>query len=238
MNKIDEGRQYYERCAAIRDQVLAERPDMWPAVHDRALSFNNEAFLYFPNGTDAAAARALHRKALKLIEDRAKVDPANFETKKVLAETLYYEATTALHSGDAKGAAEGYRRCLEIRKELAREPKAKMSQIDLMLALARCGEHAEAARIAEMLIKGPAKDGQLYFFAACGYALAAGAVASDAAMTCRYSDKALDCLREGKKGGWSDVASLETDPDLAPIRKETAFQALIAEFKQPADKRP
>ncbi len=229
MNKIDEGRQYYERCAAIRDEVLAERPDLWPAIYDRARSYNNAAFLCFPKGKDPAAARALHQKALALIDARAKADPANFETKKALAQTLYYEATAALYAGDTKAAAEGYRRCLELRKELAKEPKAKMSQLDLMLALGRCGEHAEAAKIAEMLVISPPKDEELYFFSACGYALAAG-TASDDALAHQYTGKALECIRKAKERGWADVASLESDPDLEPIRRDPAFQALLAEF--------
>jgi tetratricopeptide (TPR) repeat protein len=233
MNHVEEGRQYYDRCATLRDDVLAERPDFWPAVSDRARSYNNAGFLCFPRGNDPAAARALHREALELIEARAAADPANFETKAMLATTLYYEATTALHSGDAKAAAVGYRRCLDIRKALASEPKVKMSQVDLMLALARCGEHAEAARIAEMLVTSPPKDEQLYFFSACGYALAAGAAGSDPALVRRYTNNAIDCLRKGKERGWSDVASLETDPDLAPIRNDAAFQALLAEFAHP-----
>ena len=96
------------------------------------------------------------------IEARAKADPSNLETKTVLATTLYYDATCALQAGDSPRPPPGYRRCLEIRKALATEPKAKMSQVDLMVALARCGEHAEAAKIAELLIATPPKDEFLY----------------------------------------------------------------------------
>jgi eukaryotic-like serine/threonine-protein kinase len=232
MTQKDEGRQYYDRSAALRDGVLAEQPDFWPAIYDRARSYNNAAVLYFPKGDDPASARALHQKALELIDKRAQADPENFETKKVLAETLYYVATTALYSGDNKASADGYERCLKLRLELASEPKAKMSQIDVMLALARCGKHAEAAKIAEMLVATPPRDEELYFFSACGYALAAG-TAGNAALARQYVGKAVECLRKGKERGWADVASLETDPDLAPIRNDPAFQALLAEFPRP-----
>jgi eukaryotic-like serine/threonine-protein kinase len=238
MNQVEQAREYYDQCEDIREAVLLERPNLWPAVNDRARSYNNAAFLLFPRGGDPAGARALHREALALLEERAKADPGNFEIKHVLAETLYYVATTALHSGDAKAAADDYRRVLNIRKELASQPKAKMSQVDLMLALARCGEHAEAATIAEMLVKSPPKDEQLYFFSACGYALAAGCVSKDQALARKYTDKAVECLRNGKERGWSDLGSLQTDPDLAPIRNDPAFQALLTEFARPADKKP
>ena len=65
----------------------------------------------------------------------------------------FYDATCALHAGDTAAAAAEYRRCLDIRKTLATEPNAKMPQAELMLVLARCGEHAEAAKIADSLAR-------------------------------------------------------------------------------------
>ena len=64
MNDPEEGRRFYDHCTAIRTQVVAETPDFWPAVHDLARSYNNAAFLRYPQGRDPAAARQLHRKAL------------------------------------------------------------------------------------------------------------------------------------------------------------------------------
>jgi len=240
MGDQEQGRRFYDRSAAIRQEVAKERPDSWPVINDVAQTYNNAGFLCYPQGRDPAAAREFHRKALRLYEKRADADPADQDVQSRLATTLYYEATCALHSGDAAGAAAGYRRCLVIRRALANEPKAKMPQVDLMVALARCGEHAGAARIARALVEIPPKDENLYFQAACGYALAASAARAggDSALARRYTVSALDCLREGKRRGWADVASLETDPDLEPIRTDPAFRALLAEFRRPAAKRP
>ncbi len=103
-----------------------------------------------------------------------------------------------------------------------------------MLALARCGDHAEAAAIAEALVATPPKDEHLYVVAACGYALAAAQPpAVDAYLVQRYKTAALDCLRKAKERGWADVASLEKDTDLEPIRNDPAFQALLREFPRP-----
>jgi tetratricopeptide (TPR) repeat protein len=238
LNDLNEGRRLYDLCASIREEVVAEKPGFWPAVYDLARSYNNAAFLLYPRGTDPAGARELHRKALALVEARAQADPANLETKAMLAEILYYEATCALHSADAPGAASGYRRCLEIREKLANEPTAKMSQVDLMLALARCGDHAEAAKIADALMAKPPNDEHMYFQVACGYALSAAVAGTDLALARRYTAAALDCLRKDKEKGWTDVVTLETDPDLEPLRTDPAFQALLAEFRRLAPKRP
>jgi len=238
MGDLIEGQRLYDQCALLRNQVAAERPDSWPALNDLALSYNNQGSMRFPQDRDAAAARQFHRKALDVYKKRAKADPSDFETKRALAQTLYYEATCALHSGDKDGADSGYRQCLAICKELATEPKAKMPQSDLMLALARCGQHAESAKIAKALVAKPPKDERLYVQAACGYALAAGAAGGDADLAQRYTTAALDCLRKAKERGWADVMSLEKDTDLDPIRNDPAFQALLGEFQRPREKRP
>jgi eukaryotic-like serine/threonine-protein kinase len=245
-------------CTRLREVLAAERPEWWPTVYDLARSYNNEGFLRFPRGNDPGAAREFHRKAIAVFTRRAQADPANLDAPRRLAEADYYEATCALHSGDPDGAAAGYRRCLEIRRKLASDPLAKMSRIDLMVALARCGEHAAAAAIARDLVATPPNNEQIYFQSACGFALATGAARDerrrlqsacgplrdaivaglDAVLVRIYISRAVDCLRRARRRGWADVVSLETDPDLAPIRDDPAFRALLAEFPRPGGRRP
>jgi tetratricopeptide (TPR) repeat protein len=233
---LAEGQRFYDECASMRAQIAAENPDYWPAQNDLALSYNQQGSMRFPQGRDAAAARQLHRKALLVLEKRTKAEPSDLENKHALAETLYYEATCALHSGDKYGSEAGFRRCLAICKELMTDPKAKVWERLRMLALGRCGEHAQAARMAQALVATPPKDDYLYVVAACGYALAAGAAGGDASLVQRYKTKALDCLRNAKERGWNEVASLEKYPDLEPIRNDQAFQALLREFRGPGEK--
>ncbi len=224
----------------IREQIAAEKPDFWPAENDLALAYNNQGSMQFPLGGDPKAARLLHRKALDVFRKRARLDPANFENKQTLGLTLYYDATCALHSGDKDGAAAGYLESRKIFKELATEPTAKLQKGYLMLALARCGDHAGAAAIAEELVKVPPKDEAIYVQAACGFALACGAARAaggdDAALVQHYTERALECLRDAKNRGFEDVVGLETDTDLEPIRKDPAFQTLLGEFRQAVEK--
>ncbi len=252
MGRKDEGRKFYEQCAEIRERLYQQRPDFWPYMLDRALSYNNAAYLLYPAGKNPAGARALHHKAVELLARRVAVDPNDTVPRETLATTLYYEATCALHSGDIAAAAEGYRRCLEIREKLATDPDEKIPMVNLMVAVARCGQHARAASIAHRLMKSPPRDEHIYFQIACGYALAAEsaraerwrlgatlgsplactAAGLDDALARLYTGLAVDALRRGKRLGWMDVLSLETDPDLEPIQKDPAFRALIAEFRR------
>jgi len=111
-----------------------------------------------------------------------------------------------------------------------------------MLAMARCGDHAGAARIAEALVEGPNKDGATYVQAACGFSLASDAVrkaiGGNTDLVKHYIDRALECLRAAKDRGYEDVQGLETDTDLEPIRKEPAFRTLLGEFPQRVGKLP
>lgn len=125
--------------------------------------------------------------------------------------------------------------------------------VNLMVAVARCGQYARATSIAQQLMKSPPRDEHIYFQIACGYALAADAVRAeqwrlgmtlgapeavtaaglDDALVRFYTHLAVDALRRGKRLGWTDVVSLETDPDLEPIRNDPVFRAFIAEFPRP-----
>ncbi len=157
MRDLDQGRKLYDKCASIREQVAAEKPDFWPVQNDLALSYNNQGSVRFPLGGDPKAAREFHLKALDVFRQRTRLDPLDFDSKHTLGLTIYYDATCALHSGDKDGAAAGYLECLKIFKELDTEPTAKPQKADLMLALARCGDHAGAATIAEALRENTAQ---------------------------------------------------------------------------------
>ena len=108
MNQVEEGRQYYERCAAIRDDVLAERPTLWPVVYDRARSYNNAAFLCFPRGNDPAARACTSPRSPGI--DRGSRQAPTQQTSRSSAcspRRSTYEATTALAFGRRQGRGRG-----------------------------------------------------------------------------------------------------------------------------------
>jgi hypothetical protein len=107
-----------------------------------------------------------------------------------------------------------------------------------MLALARCGEHAEAAAIGRRLLASRPEDAKLYVEVACGLALCAGAARDDAALARGYADEALAALRHAVERGWRDVGRLKVDPDLDPIRDDPGFRRLITELESPAAAAP
>ncbi len=110
--------------------------------------------------------------------ERLKADPASALAKADVALAHYYVATADLRAGKGDSAMAHYRQCRDIREELAKDPKAKLSSLDLMLAVARTGDHKRASEIAEEMVKVPPLDARIYFHSACGFALSAGAAAS------------------------------------------------------------
>ena len=129
-----------------------------------------------------------------------------------------------------------YRECRDIREELAKDPRAKLRSLELMLALARTGDHARASEIAEGMIKGPPPDARIYFHAACGLALSAGAAASLPATaessTCPPLHRPGPRRPLALKHGWRSARRPPTDPDLDPIRADPGFVSLLKEFRK------
>lgn len=100
-----------------------------------------------------------------------------------------------------------------------------------MLALARCGDHAGAAKLAEALTAGSTGHPGMQFYAACGYALCRAA-APDAADKDKYASAALKCLGRAVDLGWKDRLLVDLDPDLDGVRDLPGF-AKVAERLPP-----
>ena len=230
--------EHYERALALRREIAAQNPDETQAQRDVLLSLQKVGTHELIYRHDPKIARQHYQEALDAFLERLKAEPASVPAKMDVALAHYYVATADLRAGDRDSATPHYRECRNIREELAKDPKTKLSSIDLMLALARTGDHARASEIAEAMIKDPPLDARIYFHSACGFALSAGAVASlppsaERAQRVRhYTDRALDALRLALKRGWRSTEEVATDPDLDPIRADPAFVAVLEEFRK------
>jgi serine/threonine protein kinase len=233
----------YDLCLAMRKKLVEDSPsntrykldvvDLCGKVGDQAL---------FRGDTESALR--YYRETIAPNEQLAKTN-GQPGIRKLLGLNYYRLATAYLRRGDTATADEQYKKCLEVRTRLNKEiPNNTGLEIELMLAQARCGQHAEATAWVEKLRQKGPKNPEVLFQVACGYALSVPGVGrgkSDAALTTteravrqHYTDSAIAALRQAKANGYKDVHNLQIEPDLDPIREDKGFQTLMREYGLPS----
>src|SRR5262249_30824005 len=146
-----------------------------------------------------------------------------------LSRALYDLGLAALRRGDKALAAEKFRASLRIREARARDRTNVGAQIDLMVTLARCGEHRRAADLATRVGQRQPDEASSQVDVACCYAVCSGAVApEEGGFRERYVGQALEALRRAVARDYRDLVNLEAEPDLDAVRDQPAFKDLLA----------
>jgi serine/threonine-protein kinase len=179
-----------------------------------------------------AAAEKYYRKALTRIQGVVAKRPDDFSQLPLLALTLERAAGGALRGHNPAEAAKHFAEALKLRDELARTEPANLPwKAAYLLTLARCGKHAAAAAGAVALAKQAPDSVMLQLQAARCFAACASA-AGDGATKQEYLKQGLASLRAATRPGFRDVSALETDPELAALRREASFGALMTALRQ------
>ncbi|MFO0908080.1 MAG: protein kinase [Isosphaeraceae bacterium] len=252
INERDQALKDFDRSLEIRRMLLQERPDNFLLHRDLLLAYLKQGEVRLIVQNDPRLALDWYQKALDLAQEIVNKDPQNLPARRTLATAQYTYAATCERLDKTKEARDHFRECLKLRQALVEDqnaranPDARVPLLELMLAKARCGVHEEAARLASGLVEIPPQDSRIYFFAACGFALAAEGVGIDRPDAKRtpaedtlvktYTDRAFDTLKKALNAGWRGVHDIELDPDLDPIRKDPRFEPLLAEFRAAAAK--
>jgi serine/threonine-protein kinase len=170
-------------------------------------------------------ARASYRQALAAVQASLARPGEDYAARQaLLAQTHERLAAVALRLGRPAEAAGDYKEALALRRQFAEaDPGNRTVEAAYLLALAHAGRHAEAARRADALCRQAPGSAPLLLQAARAYA----AAADDPGL----AGKALQALRAAVAAGYRDVVALQSDPDLARLRQEPGFRALLAELR-------
>jgi tetratricopeptide (TPR) repeat protein len=230
LRNLEKSLAYYARCAAIREAELTAHPKDFRLRGDLGQFYEYYGSVHLCLG-DTRQALPLYDRSLQLLREVVAADKS-VEFRKNLAAALYSRGTAARRMNDAAGADKCFRECLQIRNELAaNDPRNDRARMDLILVLPHCGEHAQAAKLAEALHTGRQNDRELLLILARCYAQCAAAVSGDTPLAARYEQKALESLQAAVTQGYSDIMTLESAPDLVPVRGRPEFKKLLEKVK-------
>jgi tetratricopeptide (TPR) repeat protein len=240
LRNLDRSRLYYQKCEDMREAILrvdekecerlkqlgTPRPSDFRLMGDLAEFHQMYGAMLFSLGAPLPEALAHIDRAIALSRRVLEIDKA-VEYRQNLAKSLYSRGVVAARAGDQTTARSCFRECLEIRQELAdKDVRSYRKQVDLLEVLARAGNHERAAQLAETLRLTHQKDAGFLISAARCYAQCSLAVPDNAALRQKYLELSLADLESALKQGYKDIITLETHPDLDPVRESPAFKKL------------
>ena len=148
----------------------------------------------------------------------------------------YRRGQLARSEGLDDEATAHFRRSLDARRKLSDgSPTDVALRMELMLALAQCGEASEATGIAATL---PTEHGDrelLLAIAKCHAIVAAGGVGDERKT---FVDRGIATLEQAVAAGYRDPTILGTDPDLAALRDDERFAGLVVAASAPPGAKP
>ena len=244
LGQVESARQELDASLAIREGLAAQGPDPISGLRDVYRGFVNLGHAHMIHRNEPGPAREYYARAVAGLEHlttQERNGPVSLE----LANAQYFLGTALLRLGEVQGSDAAFARCLELRRRVAEEEPGNIStQLDLLLALARCGRVAEADSLAVRLLGEAGQDPRtIPLQVGCGLALCAAASRrqqpDNPARAAAYVERALAALALAEDAGLRDPTSLLLNPDLDPIRQEPAFQQILQRImKKPGSATP
>jgi tetratricopeptide (TPR) repeat protein len=222
--------EYFSKALAMNNQLIKEAiPDYLPFREDRVdmLGAYGDALLKFGKTADAKKKFQESLELLKFVLARKLGDTPNN-----LRLALAYErlGIAGLIQKQATEAKDNFAAAVKIRQTLFEIDKNNLwRQIGYVLAMARTGERANSVRLTKSIAPRMVNSTELMLQVARCYATFVADNTSDRRI---FLEEALKSLEIATRDGFQDLAVLQTDADLAPIRDEAGFKELIEKIKR------
>jgi serine/threonine-protein kinase len=230
MGRREEAIQAHRRAEALREAIYSANPEKIRERSALTASRSAIALLQFEAGRHDEAIATL-RQTLDFYRKVLEARPDDADARGHLGSTLGNMGHTEADRGRLDEAVELYRESIANFKAYRdAEPTSESIRRRLGQHLAayarvlwRSGQEDQAIAVTHELRTVGRGDPKLLREAASLLALAASASGGRS-----LSDEAVATLREAVAAGWTDGASLLSDPDLAAIRDRPDFQRIIA----------
>ncbi len=220
----------FDESLGVVEDVFRQKPKILAVKQElsRACSLTGDFHLRIG---ETEKARPLFERALALTKEIVNADPKKFDYQWDLGHAHYRLGLLALRAKDEGGGRAQFESCRTVREKLATRDKANdRRQMELMLPLAHCGKHTEAAAIATKLLSGMT-DGELLVDVARCYAQCAAAT-SDETLRNHYMTDAIQAISNAVKHGYRDVVYLSTEVDFDSLRATEGFRSLLEEIRR------
>jgi serine/threonine-protein kinase len=231
LGAVADARRELDDCRKLRAEQVNTEP--LNALAKQSLAATDDAFgdLALQEG-ELKAARRHYQKAHDLFEQLCQADKNNPEFRWYRSFADYHLGTVQTLLGDPAAAQQSLHSCLETRQALLKEDvKNPQRKIEVMLALARLGQHQQASVLARQVQEYAPHHPGMLFAVGCGYALCIPA-AKDSATQRAYKDKATAALGQAVTHGFRAARELERAPDLEPLHGVPAYKSLIIHLAQ------
>jgi serine/threonine-protein kinase len=228
-------REHFAQCLTLRQELMSADALNAYAQQEVGRTYNaiGELEIELRHAQESVDQ---HEQAYAIFKALHKRDPANPEITWYLANTDYCLGNARRFHGDEKLADYHFRACLDARVVLLKtDAKNIQRKIELMLVQAQLGMHQLASQAAAEVQKDAPKHSGKLFSAACAESLNARAVSGDSALRKKYSDRAVEILTQAIDHGYRDLRSLQTVPELQPLRDHDGLKRLVGELKKKLD---
>lgn len=224
---------HYDECITQREKLLANDPEDIDGTFELAESCGNYGDVLIRLG-DNDGAKTFFDRALTGFHGLMAFDDQKIIFKVMAGLSAYRMGVLARRVGDTADANRHFAESLALREAIAAlDPSNDARRMELMLALARCGEHVRAVELAESVRAGSKDPELLCEVARCYAQCSAGLRDTDASQSVAYADAAIAALSEAIDDGYTDRVAFNTDPDLDPIRDLPGYRALSVRFPGP-----
>ncbi len=227
----------YQRARELQEVLVKTEPDIAAYREELARTLNNLGRLRQTTGRPAEALEC-HSSARDLRRALVSANPNDLDAHSLLGSSFNNLGLTYMDLGRPAEAIDALRRGIEEQALAhARAPSVAQYKVyldlnhrDLAQALRKLNRPAEAAAEATRRSKLWADDPNQLYDVACELALCIPLAGSSAADRIDYSERAMDALRKAVRLGWKDIAHIEADPDLAPLRSREDFRTLCRDL--------